>query len=476
MTILIVFNLIIVIAAIGFNWLFLNYPQHGWFYKKCLHIIAISICAIVPFYQFHKFGLLLILAFAEIILLYLVVFKNLFISDTGQKSWGICLFPIPYALLLYNYYEEPWIIFICMFLLAISDGMASIVGILFPYKTYNLTGDKKSIVGSLTFFVSSYLILFFSFQYFHLYAFPFSLFSLWIVIIAAVLTLTEALGSKGWDNFLIPLVALLFIKGILNGLPFEPVFLVFIIGIVFVLASVKFKLLNLSGAITAALLGCWIVYTQTAILLLPLFAFFGSSAIIGKVFKTKVAASYNQGNPRDHWQVLSNGGSYLLLSIASLWFINYTLWPILFLISMAVATADTWSSEIGIYFNKKTINIITLKTSTKGISGGVSWPGTLAALIAAMLIAALGFLIIDACTVFQFAIITSFGFGGMLLDSILGALFQARYKNKNGEIAEYQSHGYILEKGFSFFNNNAVNLWSNVLLVLLAWWVLGWNL
>lgn len=463
-------------AAVNLHWLYLRFPKYGWLNKKCLHILAISLCAIVPFYSFKLYWLLSIIALAEIILLYLVIKKNLFISDTGQRSWGICLFPFPYALLLYNYSAEPWIIFICMLLLAISDGMASVVGILYPYKTYQLTGDKKSILGSFTFFISTYLILFFSLHYFYPEAFQNPWFYLWLMVISAVLAAVEALGSKGWDNFFIPMVALLFLQGRINGLDFQLAIIAFFIGIAFVIWAYKYRLLTLSGAIVSALLGFWIVYAQGPLLLLPLFAFFGSSALIGKLFKSTLEDRFSQGNPRDHWQVVSNGGCYFIISLASLWLADETMWQMLLLISMAIATADTWSSEIGIYFNKKTIDIITLKTSTKGISGGISLPGTLAALIGAMLVAALGFWLIDTFTIYQFAIITSFGFGGMLLDSILGALFQARYKNKNGEIAEYHSQGFILEKGFSFFNNNAVNLWSNALLVLVAWWVLRGNL
>lgn len=360
-----------------------------------------------------------------------------------------------------------------MIILAFADGLASIIGIIYPIKTFQLTGDKKSIAGSLTFFITTFILLTITLKNYQASTFQNPNFYLWLVIIAIILSFVEALGSKGWDNFLIPIAALFFLEGIMNELNFQWASFAFIISIGFVLLAVYYHLLTLSGAIVAAILGIGIVYTLDANFLIPLFAFFGSSAMIGKIFKIKIKESYNQGNPRNHWQVISNGGSYFLIAMASLWLKNELMLQMLLLISMAVATGDTWSSEIGIYFNKKTIDIITFKVATKGISGGISLPGTLAALFGAMIIAVLGFVLMDSFTLYHFMVITCFGFAGMLLDSILGSLFQARYKNKKGEIAENNYEGYTLEKGFIFFNNNAVNLLSNLLLVLAAWWVLG---
>ena len=50
-------------------------------------------------------------------------------------------------------------------------------------------------------------------------------------------------------------------------------------------------------------------------------------------------------------------------------------------VSMAAATSDTWSSEIGIYFKGKTFDIFKMRPVPPGVSGGMSRYGTLAGIL-----------------------------------------------------------------------------------------------
>ena len=58
------------------------------------------------------------------------------------------------------------------------------------------------------------------------------------------------------------------------------------------------------------------------------------------------------------------------------------------------------------------------------------------------------------------------GFLGSLLDSIIGLLFQAKYK-RNGQITDIESVEFV--GGYRFVTNDMVNDLSNVIVVGICW-------
>jgi dolichol kinase len=101
--------------------------------------------------------------------------------------------------------------------LTISDPLAALSGLTLRSgngtRIFDGDGSYKTWIGSITFFVSSFLILFWGLPYFFEYdAVHRLLFSISISLAAAI---TEALSSKGFDNLTIPatiIVLLLFIN------------------------------------------------------------------------------------------------------------------------------------------------------------------------------------------------------------------------------------------------------------------------
>jgi uncharacterized protein (TIGR00297 family) len=110
-------------------------------------------------------------------------------------------------------------------------------------------------------------------------------------------------------------------------------------------------------------------------------------------------------------------------------------WQVLALAALAEAAADTSSSEIGLAFPGRTVLITSGKAVKPGIDGAISLRGTLAALIAASLIALSG-LALGMISARQGLAVLFAGFLGTLVDSLLGAIFERR----------------------GFLNNDAVNL------------------
>jgi uncharacterized membrane protein len=66
-------------------------------------------------------------------------------------------------------------------------------------------------------------------------------------------------------------------------------------------------------------------------------------------------------------------------------------------------------------------------------------------------------------------IITISGFTGMLADSIIGSLFQAKYLDEKGKITEMKLTGKAKTvKGCQWITNDLVNLLSNAIITFLA--------
>jgi uncharacterized protein (TIGR00297 family) len=95
------------------------------------------------------------------------------------------------------------------------------------------------------------------------------------------------------------------------------------------------------------------------------------------------------------------------------------------LASLAEAAADTVSSELGQVFGGRPRMITTLRTAEPGQDGAISVAGTLAGIVAAAIVAALGTLALSGDWI-VFAASTTGGIFGLLFDSLLGATLEQR--------------------------------------------------
>ncbi len=431
--------------------------------RKSLHVIGVGACTIAAaLIQNHLF-LILLVAIAELFLFYLVQFRNFFTQD-GKKSWGIVYFPLIYMVLLFLFPHNRFLVVAPMGLLALADAAATLFGEYFAKSFFNLTGDRKSVVGSSSFILVSFLwfVLLGFFGYGQGQNWPQYLVTAFCI---SILTAgTEALGSKGRDNLWVPAAAAFLLWATFKtSNPADP----YLLGIALVLVvpcallAYNFKLLSNSGAVAAALMGITIfIYGDFS--LLPILTFFITGALMGKI-PGKPVSDEKAGLPRDSVQVFANGGVALLLS-----YIN-CIWPsnqnyILYLVACAAACADTFGSEIGTRFGKYTIDIIRIRRVNAGVSGGISIIGFLATFAGAALIA------LFAWNKEMFVYITLLGVCGSVIDSLLGAVLQAKYLNQAGEWTDIPGKNKI--SGFTFINNDAVNFISILSTVLIAFFIL----
>ncbi len=225
------------------------------------------------------------------------------------------------------------------------------------------------------------------------------------------------------------------------------------------------KSLTPDGALAAAFTGLWVLWWAGPLWLLPLFFFFISSTLLGRLNKYKTdAADAKHGQPRDYRQVLCNGGIYALLAIWMPGPLRETALTAMTL-SLAVSTADTWSSEIGQYFRQKTVDIWRWQPVPVGLSGGVSVAGTAGGFAGALAMAILGYALApDHFDLKWMLLVTAGGFAGMLLDSLLGATLQARYRDeRTGALSDQRGGQNRLTSGVVWMSNDGVNFWSNAL-------------
>lgn len=182
-----------------------------------------------------------------------------------------------------------------------------------------------------------------------------------------------------------------------------------------------------------------------------LLLFFISSTALGKLLKNP---SGQVLGPRNAVQVLANGGPSAVWALAYIWRPGSE-FLVASIAGFAAANADTWATEIGSRFGRNFFRITTIEKSERGRSGVVSGIGLFAAFCGACAIASTAPLL----QLTQFiGTLSLCGFAGSILDSLIGDLFQAKYKSESGQTTEEKSGEKI--SGLSWVNNDAVNFIS----------------
>ena len=247
----------------------------------------------------------------------------------------------------------------------------------------------------------------------------------------------------------------------------------FILGLAFsfLIAFPSFlkKKLSLSGMIAAVIVGSFIYGFGTLLLWTLMIAFFLSSTLVSRRSARKI-----EQKGRTFIQVLANAG--LPLIFAFMYFIyDNPIFLMTAIILFAGSTSDTWGSEIGTRIKGKTYDVLSFQPVPVGLSGGISIQGTIAAAIGSFFIAMVYVFIqvilrqsslIYSSLLLDLLLITGLGFLNSMIDSYLGALFQAKYSNTLTGIKDdnQSNEKNQLVAGFAWMTNDLVNLVSHFIL------------
>jgi uncharacterized protein (TIGR00297 family) len=258
--------------------------------------------------------------------------------------------------------------------------------------------------------------------------------------------------------------------------PFEINYLKFLLGAIIAsilaVSAVKKHSLTFDGAVGMVVVGSLIYGIGGLVWAVPIIYFFISSSLLTKLRspqKNEAIMSFDKAGARNLRQVLANGGIPTLTSILYL-FTGWQGWFIVYLASIAEASADTWATEIGTMSSRKPVSILDFKEVETGRSGAVSFVGSSASIAGAVSTTLSGFL---ATQLFSsgwesFSLIVAIPSAGAVLgcflDSVFGATLQAQYRDPDScRLTEKRSAGdkrYQLVRGVSFIDNDLVNFFS----------------
>ena len=195
------------------------------------------------------------------------------------------------------------------------------------------------------------------------------------------------------------------------------------------------KILNESGTWAAAIMGLVVAIGGHWTCLVTLLAFLSAGFFVTRwryVEKKEMGFNEGEDGERDWTNVISNGGVPMLVSLYAFMTEDWQELLPIFVASVAVATSDTFASEVGC-LDKRVYMITTLKKCEPGLNGGFSPNGQIAALVGALLISlvamALGMLVGAEALSSPVEFIVSIsiiGFLGCQVDSLLGALLENR--------------------------------------------------
>lgn len=263
--------------------------------------------------------------------------------------------------------------------------------------------------------------------------------------------------------------------------------------------AIKRRSLDLSGALAALLVG-FVLTMANISFFSSLLAFFITSSKLtrwGGAQKKKIDAEYKEGGQRNWVQVFCNGG--VPTELALLYMIEVgpgempidfgkqysASWMCLSLLgALASSTGDTWASEVGPVLSQSKPRLITTwKEVPAGTNGGVTPVGLVASFLGGLVVGAAYFVtqILFVSDLHladpQWPIIVYGGVAGLvgsMLDSFLGAHMQySGFDSSIGKVVSYESATTRRICGKPILDNNAVNLFSSVLIALilpgLAW-------
>ncbi len=210
-------------------------------------------------------------------------------------------------------------------------------------------------------------------------------------------------------------------------------------------AAYQIRLLTAGGAVGATVIGAltfglggW----EWALLLVIFFAVSSAVTQWQADEKAEAGRTFAKGGRRDLGQVLANGGLPALLAIL------HWRWPDAWLFAaytgaLAVATADTWATEVGLLAEAPPRLVTSGRIVRPGTSGGVTVLGTVAAVVGAAVVG------LSAAVLYSLRDVVTFGGLGMwsadglpllpigalaglvgtAVDSLLGATLQAQYRS-----------------------------------------------
>ncbi|MEZ0053027.1 uncharacterized protein (TIGR00297 family) [Mycobacterium sp. MAA66] len=225
-------------------------------------------------------------------------------------------------------------------------------------------------------------------------------------------------------------------------------------------APVMFRLrwLDGPGAIGAALVTAVTIGLGGWTWIAPVATFFVLTSIITAYRREHREGSHQRGLS----QVVVNGVIPVMIPVIGYAVTGDQIWMFAYIGGIAASTADSWASEIGRFSSRPPISLRTRRRVPGGTSGAVSALGLAATWFGGLAIGITGALISKPSLI---VVGIAAGLVGSLLDSVLGATVQGRYRCPTCHAAlEETRHcgGHTeLSYGYRWIDNDVVNACAN---------------
>jgi dolichol kinase len=182
--------------------------------RKILHIMVGNIAFLLPIFLTKE--IMAFIAAAPFIIFTFLMSSHTPIKSIKGKtssaghSMGLVYYSITWTILAYIFFDTMVVIAIAIFSMSYGDGLASIFGVKYGRKKYNITGDEKSYIGTIAMFFFTFVMIIIAilyYQFINQYFFSFSLISvIFILVLSMVGAIVEGLTPKGLDNLTVPFV------------------------------------------------------------------------------------------------------------------------------------------------------------------------------------------------------------------------------------------------------------------------------
>ncbi len=231
------------------------------------------------------------------------------------------------------------------------------------------------------------------------------------------------------------------------------------LGIAATAGAYALRLFTAGGAVTALAVGGTVLIAGGWRLAMTLVGAFASTTIVTRYRRDeKPQPEHRRG--RSASQVVANGAVPAAVALAGALF-DLSWAPAAAVGAIAATTADTWATEIGLLSQQPPRLITTGAVVARGRSGGVTWLGGGSGALGALIAAALGRTLLGPTV--SVVGVTLAGLVAFVMDSLLGATVQARYRcpvcGEEGE-GPACTCGAVrtLTGGWRWMTNDAVNV------------------
>ena len=182
-----------------------NYPEGS---RKFLHIMTGNIAFLLPIFVTRE-----VMAFAAaapfIVITLLMSPYTPIKSIRGRTSaaghgMGLVYYSLTWTILAYLFFDNMVVIAISILAMSYGDGLASIIGMKFGKRRYNVFGDRKSYIGSFSMFMFTFFTIIIALIYYNIMITKYVL--IVMLFISFIAALVEGLTPKGLDNLTVPFV------------------------------------------------------------------------------------------------------------------------------------------------------------------------------------------------------------------------------------------------------------------------------